>query len=176
MLVILSYKRYLPPAVCFDDLFGFPLPLAYNNKIMIACRTDKSLEKTPPRTSSPLDNAASDNSDTALHNSSRRSAHDLSEFISNLNRVGLSDREPDPTEAEVLSRKAEQSRLKYRRLKQTLQGMSYRHEELSLGREVPSNNKPRLMKLAIELEKQVHNQLKDYSLIDKTLRELFKIV
>ena len=27
-----------------------------------------------------------------------------------------------------------------------------------------------------ELEKQVHNQLKDYSLIDKTLRELFKIV
>lgn len=93
-----------------------------------------------------------------------------------MNRVGLSDREPDPTEAEVLSRKAEQSRLKYRRLKQTLQGMSYRHEELSLGREVPSNNKPRLMKLAIELEKQVHNQLKDYSLIDKTLRELFKIV
>lgn len=54
--------------------------------------------------------------------------------------------------------------------------MSYRHEELSLGRELPSSNKPRMMKLAIELEKQVHNQVKDYSLIDNTLRELWKVL
>ena len=75
----------------------------------------------------------------------------------------------------MVLRKAEQSRLKYRRLKQRLQGMSYRHEELSLGRELPSSNKPRMMKLAIELEKQVHNQVKDYSLIDNTLRELWNV-
>jgi hypothetical protein len=68
-----------------------------------------------------------------------------------LNRVGLCEREPDSGETDSVCRRNEQSKLKYRRLKQRLASMSYRHEEVSLGREVTSSNKPRLMKLAIEL-------------------------
>ncbi len=51
-----------------------------------------------------------------------------------------------------------------------------KHEEIPLGKEATSANKPRLMKLSIELQRQINNQIKDYGLIQNILREVLKIL
>ena len=43
--------------------------------------------------------------------------------------------------------------------------MCYKHEEFAFGKEVTTTNKPRIMKLSMELEKQLSTQMKDYAVI-----------
>ena len=54
--------------------------------------------------------------------------------------------------------------------------MCYKHEDIACGKEVTSNNKPRIMKLSMELERQINNQVKDYTNIEGMMRELLRIL
>ena len=62
------------------------------------------------------------------------------------------------------------AKLKFRKLKLRLSNMCYKHEDIATGKEVTSTNKPRIMKLSIELDKQINNQMKDYNNIEALMK------
>ncbi len=76
-------------------------------------------------------------------------AESLVEQGSNSNRVRNTENET--CEADSISKKAATAKLKFRKLKQRLTNMCYKHEDFATGKEVTSTNKPRIMKLSIEL-------------------------
>lgn len=76
-------------------------------------------------------------------------------------------------------KKKNESKQRYRRLKQKLSSLCCEHQEKSLfksNKEVSRVNKSRLLTLAIEFEKMTLNQTKDYCAIENKLKEIHKIL
>lgn len=66
---------------------------------------------------------------------------------------------------------------KCKRIRQTLNSLSAKNENIPLGKEsVTSPNKNRLHKYSVELEKLINNQLRDFKSIETILKEVQKIL
>lgn len=79
-------------------------------------------------------------------------------------------------EGESTGRKIEPTKLRYLKLKQKLASVCFKHEDVCMGKEAASSNKPRLMKLSIELERQASSQVHNYAQMEATVREIAKIL
>ena len=86
-------------------------------------------------------------SETGFEEPATAAAQILGEQSSNSNRVR--NPENETCEADPVSKKAATAKLKFRKLKQRLSNMCYKHEDIATGKEVTSTNKPRIMKLSI---------------------------
>ena len=55
--------------------------------------------------------------------------------------------------------------------------MGFQHDDkCSLGKDISSEKKQRIMKLALDLEKQIKIQNRDYEVLELTAREIYKII
>lgn len=79
-------------------------------------------------------------------------------------------------EGELTGKKTEPTKTRYMKLKQKLASVCYKHEDVVMGKEATSSNKPRLMKLSIELDRQANSQVHNYSQMQDIVREIGKIL
>lgn len=83
----------------------------------------------------------------------------------------------DPGNEELKAERLNAYKKRCKKIKQTMATKALKHETAAIvGKETTSPNKQRLQKLCIELEKQILPQIKDYGLLENTLKESIKLL
>jgi hypothetical protein len=66
---------------------------------------------------------------------------------------------------------------RFKKIKQRMLVKALKHETIcQMGKDASSVNKQRLQKLCLDLDKQVNPQIKDYDLVDNTLKDIIKVL
>lgn len=83
----------------------------------------------------------------------------------------------DPGNEELKTERLNAYKKRCKKIKQSLAFKALKHEAAAIvGKESISPNKQRLQKLCIELEKQILPQIKDYNLLENSLKETIKLL
>jgi len=120
---------------------------------------------------------ANSHSESKEHNEIKDKITENDMFLNSLMKINIV-LASDNSANEFLSEKAKLLKKKAKKIKQSLEVKSMSHESTTHpGKELSNSiNKQRIQRLCLDLEKQVNPHIKDYDLVENTMKEILKII